>query len=96
VQSENLTIFLLVLFAGELLSATDSGSLRSALAAGALLGFATLTRPVCLVLAPLLVAPLLGAGPEKAPRGAVAAAGLVLRDRPGRSGTPSATAPSFP
>ena len=82
VQSENLTILLLVLFAGELLSATESGSLRSALAAGALLGFAALTRPVCLVLAPLLVAPLLGSGPEKLRRGAVAAAGLVLAIAP--------------
>ncbi len=37
-----------------------SGSLRSALAAGALLGFAALTRPVCLSLAPFLAAPLFG------------------------------------
>jgi 4-amino-4-deoxy-L-arabinose transferase-like glycosyltransferase len=78
VQSENLTILLLVLFAGELLSATDSGSRRSALAAGALLGFAALTRPVCLVLAPLLLAPLLARGPGRLRRGAAAAAGLVL------------------
>ena len=78
VQSENLTILLLVLFAGELFSATDSGSIRRALTAGALLGFAALTRPVCLVLAPLLLAPLLAGGPGKLRRGAVAVAGLVL------------------
>ena len=78
VQSENLTILLLVLFAGELLTAVDSGSLRSALASGALLGFATLTRPVCLALAPLLLSPFLVGGMGKLRRGAAAVAGLVL------------------
>lgn len=80
VQSETLTIFFLLLFAGQLLDAVDRGSPRDALGAGILLGLAALTRPSCLALAPLLTAPLFGVGTSfYRRRGAVVAAlGLAL------------------
>jgi 4-amino-4-deoxy-L-arabinose transferase-like glycosyltransferase len=80
VQSECLTIFLLLLFAGQLLDAVDRSSSRDALGAGVFLGLAAMTRPSCLALVPLLAAPLFGGGtPASRRRGSAAAAlGLAL------------------
>jgi 4-amino-4-deoxy-L-arabinose transferase-like glycosyltransferase len=79
VQSESLTILLLLLFASQLLAAVDGGRARDALGAGVFLGLAALTRPSCLALAPLLLTPLatrrLGA---RLGRGAAAVAGLAI------------------
>ncbi len=75
VQSETLTIFFLLLFAGQLLDAVDRGSARDALGAGVFLGLAAMTRPSCLALVPLLAAPLFGGGASSSRwRGSVAAA----------------------
>ena len=59
VQSEPLFLLFLLLAGLCLLSASDGPSIRPALAAGAMLGLAALTRSSALALAPLLAAPLL-------------------------------------
>ena len=59
VQSEPLFLLFLLLAGLFLLSASDRPTARLALAAGAMLGLAALTRSSALALAPLLLAPLL-------------------------------------
>ena len=59
VQSEPLFLLFLLLAGLALLNASDGPSPRLALAAGAMLGLAALTRSSALALAPLLAAPLL-------------------------------------
>jgi len=81
VQSEPLFLVFLLSSGLLLLSAADGASGSRALAAGAILGLAALTRPSALALAPLLAAPLFD---RRRPAGArlrvaaVAVAGLVL------------------
>jgi 4-amino-4-deoxy-L-arabinose transferase-like glycosyltransferase len=58
-QSEPLFLIFLLLAGYFLLVAVDAPSASRALLAGAMLGFAALTRPSALTLAPLLAAPLL-------------------------------------
>jgi 4-amino-4-deoxy-L-arabinose transferase-like glycosyltransferase len=58
IQSEPLFLVFLLLAGLALLAAADGPSRGWALAAGALLGLAALTRPTALALAPLLAAPL--------------------------------------
>lgn len=78
VQSETLTIFFLLLFAGQLFDAVDRSSARDALGAGIFLGLAAMTRPSCLALVPLLAAPLFGKGTSFSRRRGIVAAALGL------------------
>jgi len=79
IQSECLTILLILLSAIQLLAAVDGGRSRDAFGAGVFLGLAALTRPSCLVMAPLLLAPLVSGGAgTRLRRSALAVAGLAV------------------
>jgi 4-amino-4-deoxy-L-arabinose transferase-like glycosyltransferase len=79
IQSECLTILFILLSAIQLLAAVGGGRSREAFGAGVFLGLAALTRPSCLAIAPLLLAPLVsGAAGTRLRRSALAVAGLVI------------------
>ena len=82
VQSECLTIVLLLLFAQRLLAAGTGGRSRDALYAGLLLGAAALVRPSCLALAPLLLAVPAVGGTLRLRAASCALGGLALAVAP--------------
>jgi 4-amino-4-deoxy-L-arabinose transferase-like glycosyltransferase len=83
IQSECLTILLLLLSGIQLLEAVNGGRSRHAFGAGVFLGLGALTRPSCLAMAPLLLAPLVFSGErQRLRRSALAVAGLVIAVAP--------------